>query len=401
MRLRHDFGTYLRDGQDPAGQALRSMDGRQVDVLFAYLEGQNLGGFVDVRAGRQFEMSGLDFYAFDGAWSKIHLPVIPLAVEAFGGMMVDGSQLFGFPTFETDGTNGTPRDRAFSPMAGAGVSIDRIRWLDARAAYRRTWTPHALNRGTVDDDGAQGLASAVDQEILSFSAAARLAKGTINPYTALRYNLGTARLDDVSAGLHLAMGPRQAVRALYIRTIPAFDLDSIFNTFTNEAFEDIRVVFESRPSDRWILAARSQTRIFRDALTSDLMTPPSRATRLGVGGGATAAYRIPRFALRFDGYALGGEGGLRAGGSVDTRTMIAWNRLAIDGRVYGLYYRDEVLDARRGYSLAFQAGVNVQLWRGIHMNLLGEELITNYYTSALRLLASLSVDWSLRASRQR
>jgi len=401
MRLRHDFGTYLRDGEDPAAQTLQSVDGRQVDVLFAYLEGQNLGGVVDLRVGRQFEMSGLDFYAFDGAWTKIHLPVVPLAIEAFGGLMIDGSQLFGFPTFETDGTSGTPRDRAFSPMTGAAVSLDGISWLDARAAYRRTWTPTALNSETIDADGATGLASAVDQEILSLSAAARLAKGKITPYTAMRYNLGTARLDDVSAGLHLAMGPRQSVRALYIRTIPAFDLDSIFNVFTNEAFEDVRVVFESRPSSRWILAARSQNRIFRESLTSELGTEPRRNVRVGVGGGVTAAYRLPRFALRADSYALGGQGGLRAGGSVDTRTMVAWNRLSLDGRVYGVYYRDEFTESRRGYSFAVQAGINLQLWRGIHLNLLGEELLTNYYTSALRVLASLTVDWSLRTSRQR
>ncbi len=401
LRLRHDFGSYLREGEDVEAETLRSVDGRQVDLLFAYLEGQNLGGLIDLRVGRQFEMSGLDFYAFDGAWSKVHLPVVPIAVEAFGGLMVDGSQLFGLPTFEPDGTAGSPRDRAFSPMAGAAISLDRIPWLDARAAYRRTWTPGALNRVAIEEEGRDGLESAVDQEILSLSAAARLAKGRINPYTALRYNLGSARLDDVSAGLHLAMGPRQGVRLLYIRTIPAFDLDSIFNVFTNEAFEDIRVVFESRPSTRWRFAARSQNRIFREQETAELGTQPRRNVRLGVGGGVTAAYRIPRFALRFDGYALGGEGGLRAGGSVDSRTMVAWNRLAIDGRVYGLYYRDELTNARRGYSLAVQAGLNVQLWRGIHLNLLGEELITNYYTSALRVLASLSVDWSLRASRQR
>ncbi|MCA9635914.1 MAG: hypothetical protein KC420_07790 [Myxococcales bacterium] len=401
MRLRNDFGTYLRQGDDRSARTLESLDGRQVDLLFAYLEGQRLGGFVDLRAGRQFEMSGLDFYAFDGAWTRAHLPVLPLAVEAFGGMMVDGSQLFGFPTFELDGTNGTARDRSFSPMAGAALSSSGLRWLDARLAYRRTFTPSALNRGAIDDDGSAGLASGVDQELVSLSAAARLADGRLSPYAALRYNLGTARLDDVSAGIHMAMSERQSIRALYIRTIPAFDLDSIFNTFTNEAFEDVRVVLESRPNARWILAARSQTRLFRDQTTSELETLPARALRLGVGGGVTASYRIRRLGLRMDGYGLGGEGGVRAGGSLESRTMVAWNRLAIDGRIYGVYYRDDQSEARRGYSLAVQGGLNVQLWRGIHLNLLGEELMTNYYTSALRILASLSADWTMRAGRRR
>lgn len=398
LRLRQDFGDYLRDGSDRGAQLLQSLDGRQVDILFAYLEGQSLGGVVDLRAGRQFEMSGLDFYAFDGAWVRARTP-IHLAFEAFSGLQVDGSMLFGLPTFELDGTSGTARDRSWSPMAGAAIALDAIRWLDARVAYRRTWTPTALNRGAIDDDGSQGLQSAVDQEILSFSAAARVADGRIAPYTALRYNLGTARLDDATLGVQLAMTERSTVRALYLRTIPAFDLDSIFNVFLYEPFEDVRVVFEARPSPRWTVAARSQTRLFRDTPTGELGTTPRSVTRVGVGGGASAAHRRPRFALRIDGYGIGGEGGLRVGGSVDTRTTILWDRLAIDGRAYAVHYRDELREARQGFSFAVQAGINAQLFRGVHLNLLGEEMITTHYVSALRILASLSVDWTLRLRR--
>ncbi len=148
---------------------------------------------------------------------------------------------------------------------------------------------------------------------------------------------------------------------------------------------------------------------FGIAKMSDIETegaPGRKLTKTGMIFG-TPEYMSPEQAAaeeldhRVDGYALGGEGGLRTGGSLDTRTMVAWNRLAIDGRVYGVYFQDEITQARRGYSLAVQAGLNVQLWRGIHLNLLGEELMTNYYTSALRLLASLTVDWSLRTSTQR
>ena len=398
MRLRSDFGTYLRDGGDYAARLLQSVDGRQVDLLFAYLEGQNLGGMIDLRAGRQFEMSGLDFFAFDGGWIRARTPV-HLAVEAFAGLQVDGSHLFGFPTAELDGTQGAPVDRALSPMSGAALAVDSVRWLDARVAYRRTWTPAALNRGLADVDGRPDLASAVDQEVVSASAALRLVDGKVAPYGALRYNLGTARVDDVAAGLQLALSERHTLRGLYIRTIPSFDLDSIFNIFAGGAFEDVRAIFEVRPSERWTVAVRSQSRIFRDDVTGELMTAPSRERRLGIGGGASAAYRRPRFALRLDGFGLGGEGGLRAGGSVDTRTMVGWDRVALDGRIYAVYFQDEEVAARRGYSLAFQAGINVQLWRGLHLNLLGEEMITTYYTSALRLLASLSADWTLRVRR--
>ena len=65
------------------------------------------------------------------------------------------------------------------------------------------------------------------------------------------------------------------------------------------------------------------------------------------------------------------------------------------------YYETPNIDAlaRRGYGLAFQAGLNARLWRGIHLALLGEELLSTHYTQAFRLLATLSIEWSTRFGR--
>lgn len=398
LRLRHDFGSYNRGGDADTARLVQAIDGRQIDVLFAYVEGENLGNAVDVRLGRQFEMSGLDWYAFDGGWLRVRTPV-HLALEAFGGLQVDGSAMFGLPTFELDGTQGTARDRSFSPMAGAGVSLWGLKWFDARIAYRRTFTPAAINRKIVDDDGSVGLPSGVDQEIVSASFAGNFAGGRLSPYGALRFNLGTGRLDDVTAGLQLAFTPQHLLRALYIRTLPMFDLDSIFNVFSVMPFEDARLVYEVRPGARWRLAARGQVRLFRNEQTAALGTTPTRHLSVGSGGGASASYRGRVFSGRLDGFGLGGEGGMRAGGSLDTRTMVWWDRLALDARIYGVAYRDEVTAARRGYSVALQLGFNAQLWRGIHLSLLGEEMFTTFYSQAFRLFAALTADWSMRARR--
>jgi hypothetical protein len=43
---------------------------------------------------------------------------------------------------------------------------------------------------------------------------------------------------------------------MYLRTRPVFDLDSIFNVFNLQAFEDARVVYQVQLADRWTLAAR-------------------------------------------------------------------------------------------------------------------------------------------------
>ncbi|MCA9712321.1 MAG: hypothetical protein KDK70_41175, partial [Myxococcales bacterium] len=395
LRLRHDFGTYVSRAGGASAPLLQSVDGRQIDLLYGYLEGNRLGGWVDLRAGRQFEMSGLDFYAFDGGWVRVRTPA-HLAVEAFGGLQVDGSAVFGFPTFELDGTEGTGADRVSSPMVGAAVSVADVRFMDARMAYRRTSTPAALGEDRVDSDGTLGLRPGVDQELWSGSVALRLLDGKLSPYGAVRYNIGTDRVDDISAGVHWALTELHTVRAQYLRTIPAFDLDSIFNVFSVTPFEDLRLVYEVRPGPRWTIDARFQGRFFHDETTGVLGTEPEQARRFGGGGGAGAAYRRRRLGLRTDAFGLGGEGGLRAGASVDARTHVVYDRLALDTRGYLLYYRDELVPDRNGHSVALQVGTNLHLGHGIYFNVVAEEMFTPFYRGAFRTFGILSMDWAFR-----
>jgi len=399
MRLRHDFGTYQTDAQGRAAPLLQSIDGRQIDLLYGYLEGRNLGGWVDLRAGRQFEMSGLDFYAFDGGWVRVRTPA-HLAVEAFGGLTVDGSAIFGYPTFELDGTSGTGADRISSPMVGAAVSLDQVRFMDARMAYRRTWTPALFGEDQVDSDGTLGLRPGVDQELWSGTLALRLFDGKLSPHAAVRYNIGTDRIDDVSAGVHWVLTELHTMRAQYLRTIPAFDLDSIFNVFSVTPFEDVRVVYEVRPGPRWRLNARFQGRFFHQETTGVLGTEPDQARRFGGGGGAGAVYQRRRLGLRADAFGLGGEGGVRAGANVDARLHVIYDRLGLDGRAYLLYYRDELTPERTGYSTALQVGTNIRLAHGVYFNVVAEEMFTPFYRGAFRTFGILSLDWATRGGRR-
>lgn len=396
LRLRHDFGTFTRRAQGDAERLLEALDGRQIDLLYGYLEGQRLGGWIDFRLGRQFDMSGLDFYAFDGGWVRAATPA-HIAVEAFGGLSVDGSAVFGFPTFELDGTQGTPRDDARSMTVGAAFALHDVKFMDARFAYRRVWTPAGINEDIVAADGTEGLATAVDQEFVSGSVALRLLDGRVAPFGAGRYNIGTNRFDDLTAGVHWKITDIHSVRALYLRTIPTFDLDSIFNVFAIEPFEDLRLIYQVRPSEHWTLEGRFQGRFFRATDTLTLRDAPDEPVAFGGGGGAAAAYRRRRFAMRIDGYGLSGHGGLRVGGSVDTRTHVWYDRVAIDGRAFFVYYDDELYEDRQGYSLAIQAGTNVRLAHGVYLNVIAEEVFTPFLDHSLRVLGVLSVDWAFRA----
>jgi hypothetical protein len=400
MRLRHDFGEFTNDAGLDSGPVLRSIDGRQIDLLYGYLQGRKLGGFFDFRAGRQFESSGLDWYVFDGGWTRVTTPA-HLAVEVFGGLQVNGAHVFGWPTMQLDGTSGNePADRAGSPMLGTAVSIVDIAWLNARVAYRRTFTPAGLNRNILESTGApdgsvnDGIIAGVDQELVSATMNLNLAKGVFTPFAAARVNIGTLRVDDLSAGFGVAVSEHHSIRAMYLRTIPSFDLDSIFNVFALQPFEDVRLSYQVRAGD-WTLLGRGSARIFRDGPVDDL------DISLGWGGALSALWQHKRFAVRTDAFVQGGQGGTRAGGSIDGQVRVLNDRIGIDLRSYLTRYADDQVPEREGYGLAFQAGADFKLWDGVHLALLGEELLTPFVVHAFRGLANLSVDWSFRAGRPR
>jgi hypothetical protein len=406
MRLRQEFGDFLSGAGPEARDVLESVDGRQIDLMFGYLQGRRIGGFFDFRAGRQFEMSGLDWYAFDGGWARANTPA-NLAVEVFGGMQVNGAHVFGYPTFGLDGTSGRePADRAGSPMIGAAVSVIELRRIQARVAYRRTFTPAGINRNILEssyapDGSVQGLLAAVDQELVSATVNLNLGKGTFTPFLATRFNLGTLRLDDTSVGFGLAVSERHAIRAQYLRSIPNFDLDSIFNVFNLQPFEDLRLSYQVRAGERLTLLARGTMRMFQNDPTDALGVAPARARSFGPGGGIAALWQQRRLAVRADGFSQGGEGGLRAGGSLDGQIRVLNDRIGIDLRSFFTRYRDDQVPRRNGYGLSFQAGADFKLWDGVHLTLLAEELLSSTLVHAFRGLANLSVDWSFRVGGRR
>ncbi len=285
-------------------------------------------------------------------------------------------------------------------MVGGAIATSDLKWIDARLAYRRTFTPASINRDILADDGTQGLDSGIDQELISATVFLRLLDGSLTPHAAARYNLGTARLDDVAMGIDWHFTEKHTVRGMYLRTVPSFDLDSIFNSFSITPFEDARVYYEVRPAPHWTIATRGQARIFRAETTAELGTAADRSVAIGMGGGLGSMYRRGRVLLRADGYGLGGEGGTQAGGSLDSRTWVYYQRIAVDGRAFFNYYDDDLDPQREGWGLALQAGANFRLYRGIHLNVVAEELFSTYTRQAFRGFAVLSADWTFRAGRR-
>lgn len=395
LRLRHDFGTYARWAREEAGELVRAIDDRQIDLLYGHLRATSLWGWVDVTAGRQFDFTGLDFYAHDGVRVSVRSPV-HVAVDTFGGFEVDGAAAFGYSRYELDGTALDDTARKRSPMFGVALRSDDVAWLDAAVAYRRTFSPDAVQAEPLVDDAGTPFGDGVDLEVVSATTAVRLLDGMLNPYIAARYNLGTGRVDNVDAGATWRLSERHDLRAFYLRTIPAFDYDSIFNAFQMTPFEDLRVVVDARWSKTWRAYARGQARLFRSAQGRTT----ERGVEWGYGGAVGVAHMQRYLQARLDLHALSGEGGLRTGGAATAAWRYPSTRWRFDGGVYGLYYVDDTIDARRGYSVAAQAGVGFVFWNGLTLHVVGEEMISSFLRPAPRILAVLDIDWSLRVGNR-
>ena len=157
LRYGADFGDYLEQAALDATPELEAQQ-RQLDVMYAYLEGQGFWGRVDFRAGRQVTIDGLDWFAFDGLTARVRTPWW-LLIEASGGLEARAAreELIAAPAYGDVG--GTSAERALlSPTIGAALELAGPRWAAARLSYRRTTSAGATGDEAVDRDlAALGL----------------------------------------------------------------------------------------------------------------------------------------------------------------------------------------------------------------------------------------------------
>ena len=66
LRFDTDFGGYML-GRPTGPNEIRELQQNQVDILYAFVGGRNVGGRLDFQLGRQIHFDLVDFYSFDGA----------------------------------------------------------------------------------------------------------------------------------------------------------------------------------------------------------------------------------------------------------------------------------------------------------------------------------------------
>ena len=147
----------------------------QIDILYAFLGGRNVGGHVDFQLGRQIHFDLVDFYAFDGADVARARDARRSASRRSPGPRCAASCRSSSPIYELDGTSAGSRDPATRPAQnadaapagrrGAGGGRRRAARWSARLAYRRIWSATA-------DQLPGEPASGVNDEKLSLTASA-------------------------------------------------------------------------------------------------------------------------------------------------------------------------------------------------------------------------------------
>lgn len=437
LRFEADLGDFLCSiGRTSIGAALGclgkdkggistspELTNYKPELLMAYVEGHSLGGWVDVRLGRQLQWELFDLRALDGLWLQARTPLY-LAAEAFGGLSVNGALPIDSPVYVLDGTsrnvglNLTSAEeqkpsQALQPTVGFAVRSHGLRDVQLRLSYRRTFS--LLQ--DADAAGCEPIAASTRrqpcaptlgtiEERLAFTAAGRLLDGRLQGWGGLRYDFENGRLDDSHLGLRGVLAPRHALVAEYRYSVPTWDGDSIFNVFAAEPFHELRLSYDGQPRAAGgtllrigdlAVHARAFARLFRTSVRAGGTTV---SEELAPAFGGTLGARLSRRlgTVRLEAYGDGGYGGLRTGAELSGRLLLLRNTLGLEGRALYLYWADDQRESNRSHSVALQAGVRYAIVRGVLIHLLAEDNINRFYTTQLRVMAMLDLSYYLGAS---
>jgi hypothetical protein len=389
-----DF-TTLRElsGRTPESELRQD----RLDLLYAFIGGRNLAGFLDMKLGRQIMVDLFDFYSFDGLWLQAATP-FNVAVEAWGGLNVTGAGAFDSPVFRTDGValGGNPvgslwarQEDALQPTFGFAVKTLGLPWLQARLSYLRTMS--FTNQPQPGEPG-----SGVVDEKLGLTLRGRLWKGRLIPWLGFRYNLLAGRLDEVQAGVRLNLTRRHALQAEYVFSSPTFDGDSIWNVFASNAFNDVRLIYDV-DLGRVRLFGRGFLRLF-SVDDGPIVPPTSLGTNLDYGASAGARADFGRGWARLDGYYEDGYGGQKGGVDLYGRLRV-WGDwltgLLVDGRLSYVWFADDSRTVDHSNSFGVQAGARYTFWRGLTLHLVVEENVNRFWASQFRAMAMLDISYAL------
>lgn len=365
LRLDADFGVHSdeTDWADYPGGFVPGLKTAPVDLMYGYLDVRNLAdGVLSFRIGRQYVVDPLGWWSFDGALTRVELPVF-LAFETYGGFEQRGGLPWSTPRFERDGVwrgdrtgldaNVYPefQQAHYAPAAGAVVESFGLPLVHMRVAWRKVW-----NTGPVVTNPLPASSTALPPSSGGWRVSSERVGASVDiddeDIGSLRsgvvYDLFLSRLTSSYASADAFASRRVTVGADVDRVVPSFDADSIWN------------VFGADPSSTALLRADVQ-------ITDRLDTGLSGGARWvqaaddtgehGVDGLGTASarYRLDTGTVGMSASAAAGGRGRREGADLFGDRAID-RRFLLSGRVSLYDWRDAWRPDRSATSFGYVLG---------------------------------------------
>lgn len=420
LRLDADFGQ--EDAERDPSRADRYVPGREqapVDVMYAYLEGQNyVNGLVGFKAGRQYVVDSLGWWSFDGGLVRLTTPVF-FQVEAYGGFEQRGGLpiLLATERYSSSGVYRGNRDdleaneyphyleeSRLAPAYGFALETAGVHWIHGRLSYRKV-----VNRDTVvvspfaDAGGGFTTVSGdrISSERLGYSLRADTPSlGAVRG--SFVYDFYNKLFSEYALAADWYTTEQITVGADYDYYYPTFDGDSIFNWFTHSGMTTLQGRGEWRPSRRFDVSLAGGIKMFETEGNSgsygeDEQIPGVEPDRSETGrltdvlGDAGARYRWGDGSVGLRSMAEAGKRGHRAGGDVTaTKTF---ERGFYDTQVVLSVYdwSDDLRPQRDATSFTYVLGGGVTPFDETRLGLEWEHSMNRLVGQRFRVLATLDL----------
>lgn len=377
FRFDADFGL---DDEDIDG--IVGLQRNQLSIQAAYVEGRELGGLFDFRLGRQMHADAIDFLMLDGVVARAKTPW-HLGVEVQAGVEADNR--LGSVTssqFELDGTRliedrddedrrvVVQRDNIPKIVLGAALVLTDLPWTQGRVGYRRLVADGKVAQEKVGASFSQRIARRVDLNVSG------------------SYDLYRHDFDQFRAGIGARLTDALDLDLEYVRLVPTFDADSIFNVFNTLPLSDLNGRMRWHFNAEQSMYLGGMVRFFNNDLFPDerLTEPVDRVVNAGGGMAGWSRGFGARGDMSVDLSFEAGYGGTRALLDVSGSWAVIPRVLEFDGRLTGLRFVDELQPGLRAWGAGYQLGAEWLLDSRASVRLAVEHNFNHIQTSQLRVM---------------
>lgn len=386
MRIATDFGVTAREQEDILG-----MSQTDVALLYGYFDMKEWMGWLDVRAGRQYEIDAIDMVLYDGLRMRAYTPWY-VGMEALGGL--EAIQDMG-PTQNPQTLDGTPggplllegRYGDVEPrlVIGGGLFLHNLQYTHLDLSYRRIQT---LGAGTKADVlGKPG----VNQERIGVAASQRITEGLfVNGGTSYDFFLGG--LNEIVAGARYRPVFAFEGEVKYHYLLPSFDADSIWNVFSWRPMDRVEERARFYGSEDLSVHVGAYQSFFRSDSSVTDEAVENVVEDLGFNAGGFFRYQPDAYA-RADVNTQFGYGGKQTFFDVGMGQEYAGGTWGIDGRILMIVFEDGQQERLNGTMLGAQLGGFWQFNSDGKLSVLVEEASSELQPHWLRIFALLDLDF--------